>query len=276
MSRPLTLMVQGTSTDAGKTSLVAALVRLLHRRGVRVAPFKPQNMASATTFTADGGEISVAQALQAAAAGLPPHTDFNPVLLKPKSDVGAQVIVHGKLVDELSAVAYHDYKPTAMQAVMASWQRLGAAYEVVLAEGAGSPAEINLRARDIANMGFAEAADVPVVLIADIDRGGVFAHIVGTLALLSDSERARVRGFVINRFRGDLSLLQPGLDWLEAHTGRKVFGVLPHLEDLYLDGRATADPQRREASLDRLADAVAAHCDVDAMFGHQLAALGRR
>ncbi|QDF99846.1 cobyric acid synthase CobQ [Azoarcus sp. DD4] len=244
MSKAYALMVQGTTSDAGKSTLVAGLARALVRRGVRVAPFKPQNMALNSAVTADGGEIGRAQALQAVAARIAPHTDFNPVLLKPSSDIGAQVIIHGKVMANLSARDYHAYKPTAMAAVMASFDRLRDQYEHVLIEGAGSPAEINLRDRDIANMGFAEAADVPVVLVADIDRGGVFAHLVGTLELLSPSEQARVKGFVINRFRGDMSLLQSGLDWLEQRTGRPVFGVLPYLHGLFLDAEdALADGQ---------------------------------
>lgn len=229
------LMIQGTGSDAGKSTLVAALCRVLHRRGVRVAPFKPQNMALNSAVTVDGGEIGRAQAVQAQACGLEPHTDMNPVLLKPHSDTGAQVIIHGRAVTNLDAVTYHHYKPRAMTAVLESWARLRAQYDAILVEGAGSPAEINLRERDIANMGFAETVDCPVVLVADIDKGGVFAQIVGTLQLLSDSERARVRGFIINRFRGDLALLQPGLDWLEQYTGKKVFGVLPYLHDLHLE-----------------------------------------
>ena len=201
------LMVQGTTSDAGKSTLVAALCRMLKRRGMHVAPFKPQNMALNSAVTVDGGEIGRAQALQALAAGVLPHTDFNPVLLKPTTDCTAQIIIHGKVAADLDAKDYHAYKPRAMGAVLASWARLTAEYDAVLVEGAGSPAEINLRDRDIANMGFAEAVDCPVILIADIDRGGVFAHLVGTLELLSPSEQARVKGFVINRFRGDISLL---------------------------------------------------------------------
>ncbi|MDD5175319.1 MAG: cobyric acid synthase [Sterolibacterium sp.] len=230
-----TLMVQGTTSDAGKTVLVAGFCRVLARRGVRVAPFKPQNMALNSAVTSDGGEIGRAQALQAMAARVPLHTDFNPVLLKPSSDIGAQIIIHGKARHDMDARTYHDYKPRAMAAVMESFNRLTAQYEVVMVEGAGSPAEINLRDRDIANMGFAELADCPVILVADIDRGGVFAHLVGTLALLSESEQARVVGFVINRFRGDMSLLQSGLDWLEGRTGKPVLGVLPYLNGLHLD-----------------------------------------
>ncbi|MBS7597318.1 cobyric acid synthase [Pseudomonas sp. RC2C2] len=239
-----TLMVQGTTSDAGKSTLVTALCRWLLRQGVAVVPFKPQNMALNSAVTAEGGEIGRAQAVQAQAAGLAPHTDMNPVLLKPNSDTGAQVIVHGRAVTSMNAVAYHDYKAIAMQAVLASHQRLSAAYPLVMVEGAGSPAEINLRAGDIANMGFAEAVDCPVILIADINRGGVFAHLVGTLELLSPSEQARVQGFVINRFRGDIALLQPGLDWLEARTGKPVLGVLPYVLDLHLEAEDSIDQRQ--------------------------------
>lgn len=216
-----TLMVQGTTSDAGKSILVAGLCRVLARRGCKVAPFKPQNMALNSAVTSDGGEIGRAQALQAMACGLQPHSDMNPILLKPSSDTGAQVIIHGKAVSQLDARAYHDYKRVAMAAVLESHDRLCQQYDFIVVEGAGSPAEINLRANDIANMGFAEKVDCPVILIADIDRG-VFAHLVGTLQLLSASEQARVIGFVINKFRGDISLLQPGVDWLEDYTGKPV------------------------------------------------------
>ncbi|EIK72824.1 cobyric acid synthase CobQ [Pseudomonas synxantha BG33R] len=239
-----TLMVQGTTSDAGKSTLVTALCRWLVRQGVAVVPFKPQNMALNSAVTAEGGEIGRAQAVQAQAANLAPHTDMNPVLLKPNSDTGSQVIIHGRAVTSMNAVAYHDYKAIAMQAVLASHARLSQAYPVVMVEGAGSPAEINLRANDIANMGFAEAVDCPVLLIADINRGGVFAHLVGTLELLSPSEQARVKGFIINRFRGDIALLQPGLDWLEARTGKPVVGVLPYVMDLHLEAEDGIDQRQ--------------------------------
>jgi len=239
-----TLMVQGTTSDAGKSTLVTALCRWLVRQGVPVVPFKPQNMALNSAVTAEGGEIGRAQAVQAQAANLAPHTDMNPVLLKPNSDTGSQVIIHGRAVTSMNAVAYHDYKAIAMQAVLASHARLSNAYSVVMVEGAGSPAEINLRANDIANMGFAEAVDCPVLLIADINRGGVFAHLVGTLELLSPSEQARVKGFIINRFRGDIALLQPGLDWLEARTGKPVVGVLPYVMDLHLEAEDGIDQRQ--------------------------------
>ncbi|QFT21721.1 Cobyric acid synthase [Pseudomonas sp. THAF187a] len=240
-----TLMVQGTTSDAGKSTLVTALCRWARRQGVAVVPFKPQNMALNSAVTADGGEIGRAQAVQAQAAGLAPHTDMNPVLLKPNSDMGAQVIIHGRAIGNMQALSYHGYKPVAMAAVLESHARLVEGYRLVLVEGAGSPAEINLRAGDIANMGFAEAVDCPVILIADIDKGGVFAHLVGTLELLSASEQARVKGFVINRFRGDIALLKPGLDWLEQRTGKPVLGVLPYLMDFHLEAEDAVDTRQQ-------------------------------
>jgi len=268
-----TLMVQGTTSDAGKSTLVAGLCRVLRRRGVAVAPFKPQNMALNSAVTADGGEIGRAQALQAQAAGIPTSVHLNPVLLKPNSDTGAQVIVHGRAVANLDARAYHDYKRVAMTAVLHSHAHLAASYRCLVVEGAGSPAEINLRDRDIANMGFAEAVDCPVILVADIDRGGVFAHLVGTLEVLSASERARVRGFVINRFRGDLALLEPGLRWLEARTGKPVLGVLPYLHGLQLDAEdaiapAPANPQGRLSVVVPVLPRISNHTDFDALRAH--------
>lgn len=229
-----TLMIQGTTSDAGKSVLVAGFCRCLKRMGYQVTPFKPQNMSLNSAVTADGGEIGRAQALQAQAAGVEPHVDMNPVLLKPSSDTGAQVIIHGKAISHMQAQTYHDYKKVAMQAVLDSHQRLSQQYQVIMVEGAGSPAEINLREGDIANMGFAEAVDCPVIIVADIDKGGVFAHLVGTLELLSQSEKDRVVGFVINKFRGDIALLKSGIDWLEARTKKPVLGVLPYLMDLQL------------------------------------------
>lgn len=267
-------MVQGCTSDAGKSVMVAALCRILARRGVRVAPFKPQNMALNSAVTVDGGEIGRAQALQAIAAGIPLHSDFNPVLLKPNSDTGAQIIIHGKVRSDMNARDYHAFKPAAMQAVLESWQRLTAAYDTVVVEGAGSPAEINLRDRDIANMGFAEKVDCPVILIADIDRGGVFAHLVGTLELLSPTEQARVKGFVINRFRGDIGLLQSGLDWLERRTGKPVLAVLPYLHGLFLDAEdaiATSSEPKPNAQLKVVALAtprVSNHTDLDPLRLH--------
>jgi adenosylcobyric acid synthase len=267
-----TLMVQGTTSDAGKSTLVAALCRLLARRGVKVSPFKPQNMALNSAVTGDGGEIGRAQALQAQAARVAPHTDMNPVLLKPSSDTAAQVIIHGRVRADMNARDYHQYKTIAMKAVLESHARLGAQYDVILVEGAGSPAEINLRDRDIANMGFAEAVDCPVILVADIDRGGVFAHIVGTLACLSETERGRILGFVINRFRGDITLLEPGLEWLERQTGKPVLAVLPYLHGLFLDAEDAIQPAQSGAGTFRIAvpvlPRIGNHTDFDALRAH--------
>ncbi|MGQ4880415.1 cobyric acid synthase [Billgrantia sp. LNSP4103-1] len=230
-----TLMIQGTTSDAGKSTVVAGLCRVLARRGVSVAPFKPQNMALNSAVTVDGGEIGRSTALQALAAGVEPHSDMNPVLLKPESDRGAQVILRGRVHGHMDALGYHAYKRTARESVLAAWQALSSRFDVIIAEGAGSPAEINLRHNDIANMGFAEMIDCPVVLVGDIDRGGVFAQLVGTLELLSDSERSRTRGFIVNRFRGDIALLEPGLEWLAQRTGKPVLGTLPYLQGFLLD-----------------------------------------
>ncbi|OFC72060.1 cobyric acid synthase [Alteromonas confluentis] len=275
MTRCKTLMVQGTSSDAGKSMLVAALCRCLKQRHIRVAPFKPQNMALNSAVTAQGGEIGRAQAVQAQAAGIAPHVDLNPILLKPSSDTGAQVIVHGKAIGDMQAAPYHDYKTVAMNAVLSSHQRLCEQFDAVVVEGAGSPAEINLRDRDIANMGFAEAVDCPVILIADIDKGGVFAQFVGTLALLSESERNRIKGFVINRFRGDISLLQSGLDWLEKETGKPVLGVLPYLHNLQLAAEDAIQAEQNLASAERILNVVVPvfsrisnHTDFDMLRTH--------
>jgi adenosylcobyric acid synthase len=267
-----TLMVQGTTSDAGKTTVVAALCRLLQRQGVKVVPMKPQNMALNSAVTSDGGESGRAQALQAQAAGLAAHTDMNPILIKPSSDTGAQIIVHGKVRADMDARDYDQYKTIAMQAVLASYQRLQAQYDSIIVEGAGSPAEVNLRERDIANMGFAEAVDCPVILVADIDRGGVFAHFIGTLACLSESEQNRIIGFVINRFRGDISLLEPGLAWLEKKTGKPVLAVLPYLHGLMLDAEDAIQVKQNTCGKFRVIvpaiPRIANHTDFDALRAH--------
>ena len=270
-----TLMVQGTTSDAGKSTLVTGLCRVLARRGVRVAPFKPQNMSLNSAVSIDGGEIGRAQALQAQAAGIAPHSDMNPVLLKPSSDTGAQIIIHGKACLDMDARAYHEYKPRAMAAVLESYERLRSQYQCVLVEGAGSPAEVNLRDRDIANMGFAEAVDCPVVLVADIDRGGVFAHFLGTLDCLSATEQERIQGFIINRFRGDKTLLDPGLEWLEKKTGKPVLGVLPYLMGLHLDAedaikteQSMAAPGERLRVIAPVFPRISNHTDFDVLRAH--------
>ena len=225
------LMIQGTGSDVGKSLLVAGLARAYARRGLRVRPFKPQNMSNNAAVTADGGEIGRAQALQARAAGVAAHTDMNPVLLKPQSETGAQLVVHGLVAGTASARAYTELKPRLMGAVLESFGRLAdAAVDLVLVEGAGSPAEVNLRSGDIANMGFAQAADLPVVLVGDIDRGGVIASLVGTHALLSPGERHRLKGYVINKFRGDVRLFDDAIEIIGARTGLACLGVVPWFE----------------------------------------------
>jgi adenosylcobyric acid synthase len=221
------LMIQGAGSDVGKSLIVAGLARAAIRRGLRVMPFKPQNMSNNAAVTVDGGEIGRAQALQALAAGVEPHTDMNPVLLKPESDVGSQVIVQGKRVATLRARDYAALKPSLMPAVLESFERLKARADVVLVEGAGSPAEINLRANDIANMGFARHADVPVILVGDIERGGVIAQMVGIKTVIDPHDAAVIAGFIINKFRGDPSLFDDGYRAIAERTGWRGFGVLP-------------------------------------------------
>ncbi|USH05685.1 cobyric acid synthase [Grimontia kaedaensis] len=276
LSTSKALMVQGTTSDAGKSVIVAGLCRILSRRGVKVAPFKPQNMALNSAVTHDGGEIGRAQAFQAFACGIEPTVHMNPILLKPSTDSAAQVIVQGKAVDAMNTIGFQSYKAFAMPPVLESFEKLTAEYDCVLIEGAGSPAEVNLRENDIANMGFAEEADVPVIIVADIDRGGVFAHLVGTLDCLSQSERDRVVGFVINRFRGDISLLEPGLDWLEEKTGKPVLGVVPYLQGLMLDAEDAIDTKQDNIDSSQnvlnvtvpVLPRISNHTDFDALRAH--------
>ncbi|WP_280461479.1 cobyric acid synthase [Nocardia carnea] len=229
------LLVAGTTSDAGKSVLVAGICRMLRRRGVRVAPFKAQNMSNNSVVTLDGGEIGRAQALQAQACGLEPSVRFNPVLLKPGSDRRSQLVVRGRATDTVSAADYITHRTRLRAVVAAELAALRAEFDVVICEGAGSPAEINLRATDLANMGLARAAELPVLVIGDIDRGGVLAHLFGTLAVLEPEDQRLIAGFVINKFRGDVHLLRPGLDQLAALTGRPTLGVLPYRDDLWLD-----------------------------------------
>ena len=256
-------MLQGTGSNVGKSALVAGLCRIYWRRGLKVAPFKAQNMALNSFITPQGDEIGRAQAVQAEACGLEPHVDMNPVLIKPNSDVGAQVIVHGKPVANMSAVVYHDYKETAWQAVLSSLKRLREEYELVIIEGAGSPAEINLRDKDIVNMGLATRVKAPVLLIGDIDKGGVFASLVGTLELLEVDERELIKGFIVNKFRGDVSLLEPGLEMITARCGVPFVGVVPWFgKEIYLpeeDGVALeSGAQKGLCEADSAADATLA------------------
>jgi adenosylcobyric acid synthase len=230
MGRAAALMLQGTGSHVGKSLLVAGLGRAYARRGLTVRPFKPQNMSNNAAVTADGGEIGRAQALQARACGVAPSLHMNPVLLKPQSEVGAQVIVQGRVLGNYDARAYFTLRPKLMPHIIESYERIASEAELVLIEGAGSPAEVNLRAGDLANMGFAEAADLPVVLVGDVDRGGVIAALVGTHALLTGPERARLKGYVINKFRGDPSLFDDAHPIIRARTGMRSYGVVPWFE----------------------------------------------
>ena len=227
------VMIQGTGSNVGKSLIVAGLCRALARRGLRVAPFKPQNMSNNAAVTTDGGEIGRAQALQARAAFRAPVSDMNPVLLKPESETGAQLVVQGRRRSTQEAQVYQRDKATLLAAVMDSYHRLAGTADIMVIEGAGSPAETNLRQGDIANMGFAQAARVPVVLVGDIDRGGVIAQIVGTQAVLDGADRARIAGFAINRFRGDLRLFDRGRDDIVDRTGWPCFGVIPWFFDAW-------------------------------------------
>jgi adenosylcobyric acid synthase len=229
------LLVAGTSSDAGKSVLVAGLCRWLRREGVSVAPFKAQNMSNNSYATLDGGEIGRAQAMQAAAAGIEAETVMNPVLLKPGSDRHSQVVLLGRPVAEVDAMSYRDLKPRLFETVLESLAHLRSRFDVVICEGAGSPAEINLRTEDIANLGLARAAGLPTLVVGDIDRGGVLAAMFGTLAILEPADQAMIAGFVVNKFRGDPRLLEPGLVTLQELTGRPVYGVLPWRCDLWLD-----------------------------------------
>ncbi|MGN2636931.1 cobyric acid synthase [Nocardia takedensis] len=229
------LLVAGTTSDAGKSVLVAGLCRLLARQGVEVAPFKAQNMSNNSVVTLDGGEIGRAQALQAAACGLEPSVRFNPVLLKPGSDRRSQLVVSGKAVGTVGARDYFRRRRELRALVAAELAALRAEFDVVICEGAGSPAEINLRATDLANMGLAREAELPVLVVGDIDRGGVLAHLFGTVAVLDPADQRLIAGFVVNKFRGDVDLLRPGLDTLTELTGRPTLGVIPFAEDLWID-----------------------------------------
>jgi adenosylcobyric acid synthase len=235
------LAILGTGSDVGKTLIVAGICRLLSRRGVWVAPFKAQNMALNSFVTMDGGEIGRAQALQAQACGIEPTVDMNPILLKPESDSRSQVVVKGKVYEALDALAYFERKETLFNIVRDCYTRLAAEYECVVIEGAGSAAEINLRDRDVVNWPVVELADASVVLVADIDRGGVFAQIIGTLDLLAPHERQRVRGVIVNKLRGDRRLFEDGVSMLEGRTGLPVLGVVPYLRDLRLDQEDSLD-----------------------------------
>ena len=246
------VLVAGTTSDAGKSVVVAGLCRLLARKGVRVAPFKAQNMSNNSAVTVEGGEIGRAQAMQARAAGLAPSVRFNPVLLKPGGDRTSQLVLRGRVVGTVSANDYFTHRDRLAAVVAHELRQLRSDFDVVICEGAGSPAEINLRATDLANMGLARAANLPVILVGDIDRGGLLAHLYGTVAVLEPDDQRLISGFVVNKFRGDPALLAPGLDQLRELTGRPTYGVIPYTDGLWLDAedsvsvlahRVVGDPQ---------------------------------
>lgn len=249
-----TLMIQGTASHVGKSVITAAFCRLFARAGYAVAPFKAQNMSNNSYVTREGGEIGRAQAFQAQASGSEPHVDMNPILLKPSADTLAQVVVLGRAVDSMDVRQYQAYQRVAWKAVKSAFSRLRSQFDLVIIEGAGSPAEINLRDHDIVNMRVAALTDAPVLLVGDIERGGVFASLVGTMSLLKPSERRRVRGFLINKFRGDPTLLSSGLEYLEKKTKVPVLGVLPYVFGLPVDEEDAVTlertaPHRSQASL---------------------------
>jgi adenosylcobyric acid synthase len=254
------LLVAGTTSDAGKSMVVAGLCRLLARKGIRVAPFKAQNMSNNSAVTVEGGEIGRAQAMQARAAGLAPSIRFNPILLKPGGDRTSQLVVRGHVAGTVAAGDYFQHRARLAEVVHAELDSLRSEFDAVICEGAGSPAEINLRATDLANMGLARAADLPVIVVGDIDRGGLLAHFFGTVAVLEPDDQRLIAGFVVNKFRGDPALLRPGLDQLQQLTGRPTYGVIPHCDDIWLDAEdslsvqshrivGTPQPGRGEESL---------------------------
>lgn len=287
--QPKSIMVQGTSSNVGKSVLCTALCRIFRQDGFRTAPFKAQNMSSNSAVTPHGGEISMAQLAQAEAAGVTPTVFMNPILMKPQNDSRAQIIVLGKPYAEMSARDYRrDFLPQALSLVRDSLHELEKEYEILVIEGAGSPAEVNLKDRDIVNMKTAELADAPVLLAADIDRGGVFASLIGTVQLLEPHERERIKGFIINKFRGDISLLQSGLDFLTEYTGIPVLGVIPYMHDHGVDAEdslcpaqenqagvsevspgaegLSAVPLSRPQKFDQLADVVRHALDLEKLY----------
>ena len=263
-----TIMIQGTMSNAGKSLLAAGLCRIFRQDGLRAAPFKSQNMALNSFITAAGGEMGRAQVVQAQAAGIAPDVRMNPILLKPTTDMGSQVIVNGAVVGNMTALEYYRRKNEFIPAVLEAYHSLAAEYDVIVIEGAGSPAEINLKREDIVNMGLARLVDAPVLLVGDIDRGGVFAALAGTLLLLDPEERDLVKGMVINKFRGDLSLLEPGLAMIENITGKPVLGVVRYFrsglpeEDSLEVPAAPLTAEERNERYDRLADLLESSLDV--------------
>ena len=241
-----TIMIQGTGSSVGKSIMVTALGRIFYQDGFKVAPFKAQNMALNSFITKDGGEMGRAQVVQAEACGVEPTVDMNPILMKPTSEMGSQIIVQGKPVGNMQAQEYRNYKSKLISVVKDSFLKLARNYEVIVIEGAGSPAEVNLREDDIVNMRMAQIADCPVLLVGDIDKGGVFAWVVGTLELLTKEERDRVKGVIINKFRGDKEILQPGLDYLEKKIKKPVLGVIPYFRDIQIEEEDSVNSEKNK------------------------------
>lgn len=240
------IMIQGTGSSVGKSIMVTALCRIFYQDGFRVVPFKAQNMALNSFVTKDGGEMGKAQVVQAEACGVEPTVDMNPILIKPTSEVGAQVIVRGKPIGNMQAQEYRNYKSKLVLVVKESFLKLAHHYELIVIEGAGSPAEINLKGDDIVNMKMAQLADCPVLLVADIDKGGALAWVVGTLELLTEEERDKIKGIIINKFRGDKEILQPGLDYLERKTKKPVLGVIPYFRDIWIEEEDAVNSEKNK------------------------------
>ncbi len=272
-----TLMIQGTASSVGKSVLVTALCRIFKQDGLRVAPFKSQNMTRNIFVTKNGEEMGLAQAVQAEAAGLEPGVDMNPILLKPEANSRSQVLVRGKSAVTLTAGEYGRYTHKLLPVVEESLARLRSAYDIVVIEGAGNPAEINIKENEIVNMRIARLAEAPVLLVGDIDKGGVFASLVGTLALLGEAEKNYIKGFVINKFRGDIALLQPGLDFLEEYTSRPVIGVIPYCQNILIPEEDSAgngegvslppkQPLTNQQQYDELADIVRRSLNLELVY----------
>ena len=270
-------MIQGTTSSAGKSLFCTGLCRIFKKKGLKVVPFKSQNMSSVFFTTADGKKISSAQALQARAAGIEPRPEMNPILLIPKTDVGSKVIILGEEKKEMKAREYFEYKKTCKPMILKTFQKLEKENDIVVIEGAGSPAEINLNQNDIVNMGMAEMADAPVLLIADIDRGGVFAQLYGTVMLLPEKDRKRIKGMIINKFRGDKSLLDPGIKMIEDLVKIPVIATIPYMhleladEDSLIDDDKKCNTQAQsdaelEKELDKLAALIEENSDMDFIF----------
>lgn len=269
------VMFQGTSSSVGKSTIAASFCRIFREDGFKVAPFKAQNMSSRTFMTCSGEEISISQAMQARAAGVSPTSDMNPVLLKPQGHMMSNVIIHGKPIGNLPSSEYRDkYLPQMKEAIYDSYRRLSREYDVIVIEGAGSPVEVNLKDRDIVNMSMAKIARAPVILVADISLGGVFASIIGTLELLEPDEKDMVAGIVINKFMGDITLFEPGVDFLEERTGKPVFGVVPYVgaqlneesDGRSEEGTGKGNEPRKEVDFDQLAHVVRHSIDMSAFY----------